>query len=229
MTSPLGAARSPEFSDGAGSGVLIVPLGSTEQHGPHLPLATDTLIASAWADALAASLRADGDERVIVAPALPYGAAGEHQSFPGTLSIGTEVTNSIVIELARSAKHMVDRVVFLSGHAGNAEAVTTAQHQLRSEGHDIEVVLPVLADSDAHAGRTETSLMLHIAPDLVAVDQAAPGNVRPVGELMSDLRSGGVGAVSANGVLGDPSGASAEEGRHLLQRLVDHARAAIGK
>lgn len=207
--------------------MLIIPLGSTEQHGPHLPLATDTLIAVAWAEALACSLNDSTDERIIVAPPMPFGAAGEHQSFPGTLSIGTDVTKSVIVELARSAKHMVDRVVFLSGHAGNADALMAAVRQLRVEGHRVDGVLPVLTDSDAHAGRTETSLMLHIAPHRVALEHAAPGNVRPVTELIDDLRSGGMSAVSPNGVLGDPSGASAEEGQQLLLRLVDHARATI--
>lgn len=227
MTTNLGKARTTEL-DGQGGRqrLLLVPLGSTEQHGPHLPLATDTLIATAWADAVADALRGR-DVTVLVAPALPYGAAGEHQSFTGTLSIGTEATITVIVELVRSAGSFADRVVLMSGHAGNADALMAAVRQLRDEGHAIDAVLPVLDGSDAHAGRTETSLMLHIAPDLVAIEAAEPGDTRPLGEVLDDLRAGGVAAVSPNGVLGDPTGASADEGQELLARLVDHAVGAI--
>ncbi len=94
--------------------ILLVPLGATEQHGPHLTLDTDTVIAMAWADAAAARIPA------LVAPALPYGSSGEHQSFAGTLSIGAPVLELVLVELARSARDRFDRIVFVAGHAGNA-------------------------------------------------------------------------------------------------------------
>lgn len=228
MNPALGSARSPELENDRRR-TLIVPLGSTEQHGPHLPLATDTIIAEAWAAALARSIQADAPGTVLVAPVLPYGAAGEHQSFAGTLSIGTAATVTVIVELARSAAHLVDHVVFLSGHAGNLEALSTAAGQLRHEGHRVDVVLPVLPGGDAHAGRTETSLMLCLAPDLVALELAEAGETRPIAELLPELRARGVGGVAPNGVLGDPSGASADEGQRLLDQLVDHARAVIDR
>lgn len=207
----------------AATSTLFVPLGSTEQHGPHLPLSTDSIIAEHWA----AELAATEPDRWHVGPTLHYGASGEHQSFPGTLSIGTAALQLVLVELARSARGHFGRIVFVSGHAGNAEALEAAVTQLRREGHDAHRLLPILPGSDAHAGRTETSLLLHLAPHLVSPESAEVGNTAPVSELMADMTAGGVVAVSPNGVLGDPTGASAEEGERLIAQLVEHGRAQI--
>jgi mycofactocin precursor peptide peptidase len=186
-----------------GGDLLVVPLGATEQHGPHLPLGTDTVIARA----LCAGL-----DDVVVAPALPYGSSGEHAGFAGTLSIGREALVHVVVELVRSSAF--PRVLFVSAHGGNAEPLSEALRQLREEGHDVRAWSPRW-HGDAHAGRIETSLMLALAPELVGAARDA-GNTAPLATLMPALRSGGVRAVSPNGVLGDPAGASAEEGRALL-------------
>lgn len=205
--------------------ILLVPLGATEQHGPHLPLGTDTTVAEAWVGGVAQSLTAGG-YAVAAAPALPYGSSGEHQDFAGTLSIGQAALVSVVIELCRSAASSFDAVVLLSGHAGNAEALDQAVTRLRSEGHQVLHLLAGWPDDpghppiDAHAGRTETSLMLHLSPGDVRLDRARPGATAPVSTLMDAMRSGGIAAVSANGVLGDPAGATAEDGRRLLDDLV---------
>lgn len=195
--------------------ILLVPLGSTEQHGPHLPIGTDTFIAEAWCKGLASQ-----GVGVLVAPALPYGSAGEHQNFPGTLSIGAEALHLVLIELARSAAHSFARVVFVSGHAGNLGPLRRAVRQLRDEGHDVAGLVPVLKGSDAHAGRTETSLMLAINEDSVRLGSAEPGNSEPIADLLERLQSAGTRSVSPNGVLGDPAGASQAEGRALLNVLV---------
>ena len=94
----LSSARWPEIDARASASTLVVPLGSTEQHGPHLPLSTDTDVAVALAVRLA-NVRS----HMIVAPALPYGSSGEHAGFAGTLSIGQEALELVVIELVRSA------------------------------------------------------------------------------------------------------------------------------
>jgi mycofactocin precursor peptide peptidase len=199
--------------DGGSPRRLLVPLGATEQHGPHLPLATDTLIAVALADAVAARRR-----DVAVGPALPYGSSGEHAGFPGTLSLGQAALEEVLVELVRSADRFED-VVLLSWHGGNAEPLARAVARLRAEGRNVTSWQPRFDHVDAHAGRFETSLMLAIAPQLV-------GSGRPVGAtdrlelLMPLLREHGVRAVSATGVLGDARGSSAEEGRSLLAELV---------
>jgi len=197
-----------------GSAHLLIPLGSTEQHGPHLSLDTDTRIAVAVADGAAAAAGA------VVAPALPYGASGEHAGFAGTLSIGTDALCSVVVELVRSAALTFTRFTFVNGHGGNLEAVRAATEQLAAEGHEVSLWFPKIPGGDAHAGRTETSLMLAIAPDLVDLAVAEPGNTTPIADLIADLRQGGVAAASPNGVLGDPAGANSGEGHELLASLV---------
>ncbi|MGW4561220.1 mycofactocin biosynthesis peptidyl-dipeptidase MftE [Streptomyces sp. NPDC004561] len=191
---------------------LAVPVGSTEQHGPHLPMSTDTDIAVALAERLARQVR-----DVVVAPAVAFGSSGEHQGFPGTLSIGQEAVELLLVELVRSATLTFPRVVLVSAHGGNAQPVTRAVGRLRGEGHDVLAWGPRWG-GDAHAGRTETSVMLALAPHLVRLQAAEAGNTAAVESLLPRLREAGLAAVTANGVLGDPTGANAEEGRLLIQR-----------
>lgn len=236
MDSSLGDLTSAQLSeqDGLGQRTLIVPLGATEQHGPHLPLNTDTVIATAWAEAVAQRLSG-----AVVAPPLPYGSSGEHQSFPGTLSIGQDALQMVVVELVRSAGHSFDRVVLLSGHAGNATPLRAAAAQLRNEGHDVIDLFPTWAEVldadgvaipiDAHAGLTEASLMLHLRPQSVDQSRAVAGAVETVSTMLEELMSGGVAAVSPNGVLGDPHGANADKGRRLLEDLVDRTVAVLDR
>lgn len=208
----------PEVETGgadAATPTLLVPLGATEQHGPHLTLGVDTEIAVALAEAAAAQMPG-----AIVAPALPYGASGEHQDFAGTLSIGTEATELVLIELGRSACATFPRVLFVSAHGGNVEPLATAVERLRGEDRDVRAFSPSW-DGDAHAGQTETSLMLAIDESQVHRARAEAGNETPLPALVGSLREGGVRAVSPNGVLGDPGSASPEQGRELLDQAVD--------
>ena len=202
---------------GAAGPLLVVPVGSLEQHGPHLPLDTDTRIA----ESLGRSL---GE---LLAPSIAYGASGEHEGFRGTVSIGSEALRAVLVEYGRSACRWAARVLFVNGHGGNASALASAVALLRYEGRDVAWWTPILPDADAHAGRTETSMLLHLAPDTVQMDRAAPGNTAPMARLWPDMRSGGVAAVSANGVLGDPTRATAGEGRRIVGELQDGLRAAV--
>jgi creatinine amidohydrolase len=215
MSGSLAAVTWPDAERRAADAVLAVPIGSTEQHGPHLPLSTDTAIAVALA-----GLLADARPIVAVAPALPYGASGEHAGFAGTLSIGREALELALVELCRSASATFKRILLLSAHGGNAEPLDRVQRRLRGEGRDVLAWAPSWG-GDAHAGRTETSLMLALAPGQVRRDDASAGNVAPIAELLPRLRAGGVRAVSPNGVLGDPAGASADEGHELLHAASD--------
>lgn len=197
--------------------LVLVPLGSTEQHGPHLPFDTDTVIATAVATEAALRLGA----RLV--PAVSIGSSGEHQSFAGTVSIGTEALRLVIIELVRSLQTWSGPVLFVNGHGGNLQALSAAVDQMRAEGHAVGWVACATESLDLHAGRTETSLMLHLRPDSVRIAEAAPGDTRPLHEILPLMVRGGVAAVSASGVLGDPTGASAAEGASVLTSMVDDA------
>jgi creatinine amidohydrolase len=232
----LGDLTWPEVEELAADGaVLAVPVGATEQHGPHLPMATDTDVVMALAARLAARRR-----DVIVAPPVGYGSSGEHSSFAGAISIGWDALELMLVELGRSAAETFRHVLFLSAHGGNDGPVTRATDRLRAESYDVVAWMPGhhpalvpaeaigVADrgrprrdilADAHAGRVETSIQLSLGPDRVRRGLAAADNTGPIAELMPVLRTSGVRAVSPDGVLGDPVGASADEGAELLRWL----------
>jgi creatinine amidohydrolase len=179
----LGESTSAET---AGAALVLVPVGSIEQHGPHLPLDTDTVIATAVSHGVAAELPGTW-----VAPPISYGASREHQSLPGTSSLGTEALAGVVVELARSMRTWAERVVFVNAHDGNAAALDASD--------EVEWVACATAPHEAHAGTTETSLMLRLRPESVRLElaEAVP-----------------------YGVVGDSSRASAAEGNRLLNSMV---------
>ncbi|BAL87940.1 putative creatinine amidohydrolase [Actinoplanes missouriensis 431] len=199
------------------AGFVLVPVGSTEQHGPHLPLTTDTAIATAVSDMVARQL----PERTVVAPPIAYGNSGEHAGFPGTMSIGYEALRTVIIETVRSLALWARRIVLINGHGGNARALDDAVAQMRAEGHDVAWTGCAFPGGDAHAGRSETSAMLYLAPAHVRMSLAAAGDTRPIEQLMPLLMEDGVRAVSPNGVLGDPAGANAYEGMILIEAVVN--------
>lgn len=203
----------PDIPDAA---LVLVPVGSTEQHGPHLPFDTDTVIADAVARRVAALL---GESRVLVAPAISYGSSGEHQAFAGTASLGTEALRFLMVELVRSLRTWARRVVFVNAHGGNVAALADAVGQLRHEGHDVAWLPCATEEVDLHAGQTETSLLLHLCPERVRLDRAEAGDPRPLDVILPILLAEGVRAVSANGVLGDPTGATAQAGERLLEQM----------
>lgn len=213
----LGEATWTDLDAAHARPILLVPIGSCEQHGPHLPLDTDTRIATAIAEAVAGH-----STGMVVAPALAISSSGEHQGFAGTLSIGVAATEMVLIELGRSADWSAG-LVLINGHGGNRVAVDAAVEALTYEGRHVLSWWPGGRGGDAHAGRTETSLLLAIAPHLVRMTAAAPGNTAPLRELFPQLLHDGVRAVSPNGILGDPTGASAAEGAALFEALVADA------
>ncbi|MEU8897556.1 mycofactocin biosynthesis peptidyl-dipeptidase MftE [Nocardia sp. NPDC048505] len=207
----------PEAGVRAADGViLLIPVGSTEQHGPHLPLSTDTDIAVEMCRRLA-ERRPD----VIAAPVVAYGSSGEHAGFPGTLSIGQAALELLIVELCRSATDTFARILLVNGHGGNAEPLQRAVRLLRAESRDVRLWSPRY-HGDLHAGCSETGMQLALHPARVRAERAEPGDQRPISQLYPLLAAGGVRAVSPNGVLGDPGPATAADGRRLLDELARH-------
>lgn len=212
------APTSPESADSPR--IVIVPLGSWEQHGPHLPLDTDTVIINAVvSDALERVASAD---LFVVAPTLAITASDEHAGFAGGLSMGTQATCDALVSIGRSSVWSAG-LCLVNGHGGNAAALSSATSALTHEGIRHSVwSLPHYDGADMHAGRTETSLMLHIAPESVRTDRIEPGFDGDRTEAIDTMRLSGVRSVAPNGILGDPTGATAAHGREVLRAYSTH-------
>src|SRR5687768_13652656 len=139
-------------------------------------MSTDTSVACAVAEAAIGAFTG-----ALIAPALAYGASGEHEGFPGTISIGTEALTGLLVEYGRSASRWAGRLLLVNGHGGNLDALRAAVPLLRSEGRDVAWFPCGMPGGDAHAGRTETSLMLHVEPDAVRAGRAVAGVTTPIG------------------------------------------------
>src|ERR1700728_2231741 len=219
----LSSAHWPEV-EAAPRRLLVVPIGSLEQPGAHLPLDTDTRIAAAVASRACA-----GRSGVGLAPPIAIGASGEHADFPGTLSIGSVALSTLLVELGRHASLHSPAMLLVNGHGGNVTAIRDAVGQLRREGRrshawhaGLRPGLPTAGDGltpDAHAGRVETSMMLALAPDDVRLHAAAAGDTRPLTEILSDLSAHGVRQVSPHRALGDPARAARAQGARVLGPL----------
>lgn len=223
MTGRLGDVTWTDLWNAVPRPIIAIPVGSCEQHGPHLPLDTDTRIAVALAEGLATSFE-PGD--VLVGPTIGATSSGEHAGFPGTLSIGATLLEQTIVELVRSADWSAG-VVLVNGHGGNARPVQRATNLLLGEGRRVLAWWPHVRNGDAHAGKTETSIMLAIAPALVRMSRAEAGRPEPLVDLIDELRADGVRAVSPNGILGDPRGATVGHGKALLTRLTIDLVAAV--
>ena len=220
------------------SSILVQPLGAIEQHGPHLPLSTDSVVASAVAEAAVATVGEELD--VWLLPTLEYTKSNEHAWSPGTVWLSATTLLSVLDDLGRCiATTPARRLVFLNGHGGNSALVNVANRELRL-AHGLMTFLAhpgVPPDQGGaspadelgmgvHGGTDETSIMLHLAPQLVDMSKAE----RRVPERLADnryVRFGGrvsFGWLSndffPDGYIGDPTAATAEAGRVLFEGAV---------
>lgn len=215
---------------------VIVPLGAFEQHGAHLPLSTDLIIAEAVA--------AEAAEQVgscAVGPCVAVGVSGHHLGFAGSASLSPAVMTAAQTEIVSSfLQHGFRYAYLVTGHAGNCGSMNEAVGQLSERyGRRVASFADWPAQRDAvhragvemgfapemvgtHAGHFETSIMLLLRPDLVRMERAAPGHIGPARQASRILRSQGMKALSPSGVIGDPRGAHAAAGRRYLDALVDH-------
>lgn len=201
--------------------IVVVPVGSWEQHGPHLPFDTDTVIARA---VITESLPIHEPKRVVIAPPIAISASDEHAGFAGTLSTGTEAFAASAIGIAKSAT-WARGVLFVNGHGGNADAFRIITGDLARNSIRHAIWSPPYNDSDdMHAGFTETSIMMHIAPQSVQYDRIVIGNTTNARKLMDDMRHGGVRSVSDNGILGDPTRATPEAGHEIFHTYCSSLR-----
>ncbi|QSG02487.1 creatininase family protein [Natranaeroarchaeum sulfidigenes] len=220
--------------------LAIVPLGSTEQHGPHLPEGTDHLIADA--------LAREAAERTgfLCTPPVMVGVSSHHRQFHGTLSVDPATFRDYVESLSRSLTgHGIDRIVYVNAHGGNVEHLREVGRRLYEDdtAYAIEWMwnesIPDLVDdlfehTGPHGGPKETAMILHIAPELVRedrLDAAAENGVARMEELQ--LRRHGARTFydaienSDNGVFGDQRDATAAKGEQLFEAAVDQLTALL--
>ncbi len=220
-----------------GYGTVVVAVGSTEQHGPHLPTMTDTRIGDELARRVAMKLG-----HTLQANTISVGCSSHHLGFPGTISLRDATLKMIVLDYIDSlVRSGFSRIVLLPIHGGNFPTVQAAVKEAQIAHPRIEIIgvtdLAKLLDclnaasaefgitaneSGAHAGECETSMMMALEENLVLKDSFAPGYVGSTGEReLKILFEQGMGALSKIGVLGDPRRASAEHGEVYLSRLTE--------
>jgi creatinine amidohydrolase/Fe(II)-dependent formamide hydrolase-like protein len=234
MTWPVAKRRFAEVD------VAILPVGAVEQHGPHLPLDVDAFDADWLAREVA---RRCSDPRPLVLPPIHYGVSYHHDEFPGTLSVSPDTLTRLVYEIGlAAARNGITKLVIINGHGGNGPALHFAAQNINRDAHiltcvdtgetsDVDVEALAETQNDVHAGEIETSTTLANRPQLVEMDKATPFvpefSIRYLN--FSSRRSVGWYAhthkISPDGVMGDPTKASADKGRRMwdvmIERLVE--------
>jgi creatinine amidohydrolase len=236
--------RAPEVAERlTASSVLIQPIAAVEQHGPHLPLATDLLVAQATVDAVAAERGEELDLWVL--PPLAYGKSNEHAWAPGTIWLSATTLLAVLNDVGRSVSNLpTKRLAFVNGHGGNTQLLAVANRELRlnfglmtfllhpSVPRDSGGARPGDPEEDTefgmgiHAGRDETSVVLHLRPELV--DMTAAVNCVPEAlAANAHVRFGGdvgfgwlANDLHPSGVIGDPTSATAQRGKALFESMV---------
>jgi creatinine amidohydrolase len=216
-----------EIGEAATAGTLaILPVGATEQHGPHLATGTDTLLAEHVAVSAA---EGTGD---VVLPALAYGCSlGHTDRWPGTLALLPATMTALIVEVGRwTHASGFRKLVLVNGHATNGPPSQSAILQLRHELPDMRLRFVSIFDltpdiaaryredaPDFHANEAETSMMLHLAPDQVRIDRAVDEPDRTIGRALQYAMP----AVTRSGVVGSPTSAEASRGAELVDQLVE--------
>ncbi|GIX07619.1 MAG: creatininase [Candidatus Poribacteria bacterium] len=207
--------------------VVLLPWGALEQHGRHLPLGTDLFLL----EAICSRLEAQCGELLLTGPVLRPSDSARHLSYPGTVSLPPETALAPLLETARALVGIgFQRLLILNGQYGNRFLVELALRELRQRHSGVSAVglsywdlLPEEERSEDHAGALETALMLHLFPDRVRKGQIVPDGLqlaspyasRVLHYLRTDQRS-------RSGGWGDPTCATADQGRKWLQTILEH-------
>ncbi|SDT33827.1 creatinine amidohydrolase [Friedmanniella luteola] len=228
--------------------VVVLPTGAVEHHGPHLPLVTDALLAESLARAAVEQGVAEGLDLWLL-PTLTYTKSDEHHWAPGTLWLNHDTLMSTLVDLGRSvAATPARKLVFMNGHGGNTALLQVANRELRRRFGLVTFSMPAGIQTAGtgggdgadelglgiHAGHGETSLVLHVRPDLVHMDRAE----RHVPEHLAELRYLGINGKPVSfgwlsddfddsGVIGDPTQATAEAGKAIFEASVAGSVAAL--
>ena len=224
-----------------GRDTVVLALGATEQHGPHLPLATDALIGDHLARLVAERLDA------FLAPTVRIGCSSHHLAFAGTLSLSEETFHGVVADLVRSlAGGGFRRVVLLPSHGGNFAPLGAALERLGAvDGieikalNDVRVLLAIaqlgaeehgvsMGAGGLHAGEWETSMMMAIQPELVHLERGEAGFTGDLEQAIGAVFEQGVDAIASNGVIGDPAESSAAHGESYWERALEIVMAELG-
>jgi creatinine amidohydrolase/Fe(II)-dependent formamide hydrolase-like protein len=217
--------------------VALLPVGSIEQHGPHLPLDIDAFDAEYLALKVAETCE---DPKPLVLPLVPYGVSYHHEDFSGTISVSPETLSQLVYDIGMSlARHGITKLVIINGHGGNGPALHFAAQMINRDAHiftcvdsgetsDPDINAMIETPNDVHAGEIETSTALAVRPELVRVDSARKFVPRFSSRYLdfSSKRSVGwnahIAKISPSGVLGDPTKASKEKGRRMWDLMIRH-------
>jgi len=209
--------------------IAILPVGSTEQHGPHNPLGTDHLIAEALAEEAA---KRTG---VLCLPVIPFGVSSHHRQFWGTIFIQPKVFREYIMDTCLSLKYYgVKKIVIVNGHGGNTSSLLELARELRKQGMLVSVfqwwnatgeLLPRIFGSDerGHAGSEETSMNLFLYPELVKMDKALNEKPREPIPKVSGVVGWGSDTIdhTSSGVFGDATAASAKKGKKAYETAVN--------
>jgi creatinine amidohydrolase len=226
----------------SGRDTVVLAFGATEQHGPHLPLATDALLGDHLAREVADRLDA------FLAPTVRIGCSEHHLEFAGTLSISEDTFHELVGDVVRSAARSgFRRIVLLPTHGGNFRPLAAALEKLgRVDGIEIRALTDLaallriaqlgvdeygvpLGEGGLHAGEWETSMLQAIHPELVHLDRGEAGYTDDLPAALDAIFGSGVHSIAENGVIGDPGRASAEHGARYWDEVVAITLAAIAQ
>ena len=216
--------------------VVILPTGSTEQHGPHMPLDVDLFLVCE----VCHELGRRAPDKVLVLPAIPYGLNMHHIDFPGTIHVEPEHFINYCVDVTKSvAYHGFKRIALVNGHGSNMPMIDLVARRTVLETPSIccafgyyqmgwsETLKILESEVHAHADEMETSLYLHFAKQRVQMDKAAFGN-DVVGAYMSSDSTKTVrfndfwGRWTTTGIHGDPRKATAEKGKQILENVMTH-------